>query len=104
MMLAVQPIMKSAFSPYFSYNFLPPVQNIQIHLNENPMYIDEEGQRHLDEPLYQAVIRVPSTGMVMYEYFDASTPVEAVEFINQLVEEYRARGCRWVSLSSHLSA
>lgn len=101
-MLTVKPTMESIFPSHLFQIPINRFQNIVIQLNENPMYIEKDETRQLEEPMYQVVIRVPSTGDLLYEYFDSPTVEDAISYIQQLVAEYHRRGCQWVFFSHGL--
>lgn len=82
----------------------PKLLIVQIKLNENPMYFDDEGNRNLEEPMYQIVIRItdPQTNtpkLSIYDYFDSPTLLEAHSFVQLISKDIQSLGFQDVQLS-----
>jgi hypothetical protein len=82
----------------------PTSRMVRISLNENPMYVDEKGNRNYEEPFYQTVIRVKETQahnpeICIYDYFDSQTLEEAQRFIHQIARDIRFLGFQQIFLS-----
>lgn len=84
------------------FPFLKSIQNrqhmvVSISCNENPMYVDQEGNRQYDEPAYQLIIQVRNRQtkeiqVRLYDYFDVENKEELNQYLREIQQEIHLLG------------